>query len=313
MSDVIGLHHVTAISGDAQRNHDFYVKALGQRMVKKTVNFDAPDVYHLYYADGTGTPGTVMTFFPFPGARQGRVGRGQVVMTQYSVPPGSLEFWEDRLPRFGAKVATRDEAFGAERLIVEDPEGLWLALVEVADDPRAPWAADGIPAEVALRGFEGVTLGVSGEAASASILADLFGYERIGEQAKGGDARLVRYGQAEAAGTIDLLIDPAMPEGVEAAGTVHHVAFRVPDRAAQERVRQAVAEAGFRVTPQIDRDYFYAIYFRTPDGILFEVATDEPGFDRDEPVSALGEALKLPSQHEHLRERLEQSLPKLVA
>ncbi|MEM6677224.1 MAG: VOC family protein [Pseudomonadota bacterium] len=313
MSDIIGLHHVTAISGDAQGNHDFYVKALGQRMVKKTVNFDAPDVYHLYYADGVGTPGTVMTFFPFPGARQGRVGRGQVVLTHYAVPEGSLDFWAERLPLHGGQVVGRDTVFGAERLIAQDPEGLGLALVEVAEDPRAPWEAEGIPAEKAVRGFEGVTLGVGGEEASRAILEGVFGYARVGEVAMGEERHVVRYAQPLAAGVVDLLIDPAMPQGVEAAGTVHHVAFRVADRAAHVRVQEAVAKAGYRVTPQIDRDYFWAIYFRTPDGILFEVATDEPGFDRDEPVETLGEALKLPSQHEHLRPRLEQALPKLVA
>ncbi|MEL6765724.1 MAG: VOC family protein [Pseudomonadota bacterium] len=318
MSDIVGLHHVTAISGDAQANHDFYVKVLGQRMVKKTVNFDAPDVYHLYYADGTGTPGTVMTFFPFPGARQGRVGRGQVVFTHYAVPQGSLDYWAERIAAHGGKAVAKHDAFGAARLIATDPEGLGLIFVEVAGDARAPWTGADIPAEHAVRGFEGVTLGVSGEEATAAILTGIFGYERVGEEvsdsAEGATRRIVRFAQpGVAAGVVDLLIDPALPDGIEAAGTVHHVAFRVEDRAAQDRIRKAVAAQGHHVTPQIDRDYFYAIYFRTPEGILFEVATDEPGFDRDEPVETLGEALKLPSQHEHLRPSLEERLPKLVA
>ncbi|MEM9783991.1 MAG: VOC family protein [Pseudomonadota bacterium] len=313
-NDIIGLHHVTAISGDAQGNHDFYVRTLGQRMVKKTVNFDAPDVYHLYYADGTGTPGTVMTFFPFPHAQRGRVGRGQVTETFYSVPQGSLDFWAERLATHGGRVLGRATAFGEERLVAEDPEGLGLTLIARADDPRAPWTGAGIDAAHAVRGFAGVALGVGGEDASTAILQGLFGYVRMGEEGVEGGARRIRLAKPDdPSGIVELVIDPAMPQGIEAAGTVHHVAFRVADRAAQQRVQQAVAEAGYRVTPQIDRDYFWAIYFRTPDGILFEVATDEPGFDRDEPVEHLGEALKLPSQHEHLRDQLEQTLPQLVA
>ncbi|MEO1776668.1 MAG: VOC family protein [Pseudomonadota bacterium] len=311
-SDIIGLHHVTAISGDAQANHDFYVRTLGQRMVKRTVNFDAPEVYHLYYADGAGTPGTVMTFFPFPGARRGRVGRGQVTETLYAVPVGSLDFWAARIAAAGGRVLGRATAFGEARLIAEDPEGLGLTMVERAEDPRAPWTGEVAAAE-AVRGFAGVAMGVREEGPTAAILTDLFGYARIGEETAGA-ARRIRFAKPDdPSGLVELVIDPAMPNGLEAAGTVHHVAFRVADRAAQARVQQAVAAAGYGVTPQIDRDYFYAIYFRTPEGILFEVATDEPGFDRDEDPAHLGEALKLPRQHEHLRPRLEQMLPALVA
>ncbi|MEM6488130.1 MAG: VOC family protein [Pseudomonadota bacterium] len=311
--DIIGLHHVTAISGDAQANHRFYTQVLGQRMVKKTVNFDAPQVYHLYYADRTGTPGTVMTFFPFPGAQQGRVGRGQVTETFYVVPAGSLDYWAARLDAHGAQVLGRATTFGEERLIATDPEGLGLTLIARDGDPRAPWDGADVPADKAVRGFAGVAMGVAGEAATAEILTGLFGYARVGEEGAGA-ARRVRFEKpGEPSGAVELVIDPAMPQGIEAAGTVHHVAFRVADRAAQARVQAAVGAAGHRVTPQIDRDYFYAIYFRTPEGILFEVATDEPGFDRDEPVEHLGEALRLPRQHEHLRGRLEQLLPPLGA
>ncbi|MEM6971710.1 MAG: VOC family protein [Pseudomonadota bacterium] len=313
-TDIIGLHHVTAISGDAQGNHDFYTRVLGQRMVKKTVNFDAPDVYHLYYGDEVGSPGTVMTFFPFPGARRGRVGRGQVTETFYSVPERSLDFWAERLRAHGASVLGRATAFGEERLIATDPEGLGLTLIARADDPRAPWLGAGIEADHAVRGFAGVALGVEGEDASRAILEGLFGYVRTVEENAEGGARRLRFEKPDdPSGLVELVIDAAMPQGVEAAGTVHHVAFRVADRAAQTRVQERVAKAGLRVTEQIDRDYFWAIYFRTPDGILFEVATDEPGFDRDEPVAHLGEALKLPHKHEHLRDRLEETLPKLVA
>jgi glyoxalase family protein len=311
--DVVGLHHVTAISADAQGNHDFYVRALGQRLVKKTVNFDAPEVYHLYYADRVGTPGTVMTFFPFPGAARGRVGRGQAIETQYAVPEGSLDFWAERIAAHGGAVSGRTRAFGEERLAASDPEGLGLVLVERADDPRAPWTGSGVEAARAVRGFAGVALGVGSEEAMKPILSSLFGFARTGEEPEGEGLR-VRYAKPDdPSATVELVVDPTMPAGVEGAGTVHHVAFRVADRAAQDRVREAVAAAGQRVTPRIDRDYFFAIYFRTPEGVLFEVATDEPGFATDEDVEHLGSALRLPSRHEHLRERLERTLPPLAA
>ncbi|MEL6775246.1 MAG: VOC family protein, partial [Pseudomonadota bacterium] len=229
-----------------------------------------------------------------------------------AVPVGSLDFWAARIAAAGGRVLGRATAFGEARLIAEDPEGLGLTMVERAEDPRAPWTGEVAAAE-AVRGFAGVAMGVREEGPTAAILTDLFGYARIGEETAGA-ARRIRFAKPDdPSGLVELVIDPAMPNGLEAAGTVHHVAFRVADRAAQARVQQAVAAAGYGVTPQIDRDYFYAIYFRTPEGILFEVATDEPGFDRDEDPAHLGEALKLPRQHEHLRPRLEQMLPALVA
>ncbi|MGF1552290.1 MAG: VOC family protein [Paracoccaceae bacterium] len=310
--DIVGLHHVTAISGDAQGNHDFYVRALGQRLVKKTVNFDAPEVYHLYYADRVGTPGTVMTFFPFPNAARGRPGRGQATETHYAVPAGSLEFWAARLAAHGGQVLGRAAAFGTERLVAADPEGLGLVLVEAPDDPREPWTGSGVDAGQAVRGFSGVRLAVGGEDAMRAILSGLFGYARTGEEPAEHGVR-VRYAKPDdPSAVVELLVDESLPAGVEGAGTVHHVAFRVADRAAQDRVREAVAAAGHRVTPRIDRDYFFAIYFRTPDGILFEVATDEPGFATDEDVEHLGSALRLPDQHEPLRARLERTLPPLA-
>lgn len=313
--DIRGLHHITALSGDAQGNLDFYVRALGLRLVKKTVNFDAPDVYHLYYGDERGDAGTVMTFFPFPNARRGQVGTGQVSVTQFAVPAGALDFWAARLPEHGARIAARETAFGEARLIAEDPEGLPIALVETGrDDSRMPWLGEGIPAEAAIRGFRGATLAVRSADAAAmeAILTGLFGYAPDGEEPSGaGTVRRFSVAGGNPASVIDLRADDGIGRGIEAAGTVHHIAFSVPDRAAQERVRAAIAAAGHDVTPRIDRDYFYSIYFRTPGGILFEVATEEPGFTVDEPLEHLGEELRLPDQHAHLRERLEQTLPPL--
>ena len=312
--DIRGLHHVTAISGDAQGNLDFYTKGLGLRLVKRTVNFDAPEVYHLYYGNREGTPGTAMTFFPFPGSQRGRVGRGQVSITQFAVPSDSLGFWEDRLPRHGARVLTRETVMGEERLVAEDPEGLPIALVvPAAPDPREPWLAHGVGEGEAIRGFRGVTLALGDGTGVAAILTGAFGYIEAGRQPSG-DGTLVRYRLTggNPADIVDVVSDRTRAPGAEAAGTVHHVAFSVADRAAQDRVRTALTESGQRVTPQIDRDYFWSIYFRTPGGVLFEVATEEPGFAIDEPVERLGESLRLPKQHEHLRTRLERLLPPLT-
>ncbi len=312
MTDAVnGLHHVTAIAGDPQRNLDFYAKALGLRFVKKTVNFDDPGAYHLYYGDETGAPGTAMTFFAWPDTRRGRIGAGQVSLTQFAVPAGSLPFWTDRLPRMGAEPVADDAAFGEPRAVFADPDGLRFALVET-DDGRAPWTTADVAADVAIRGFRGVTLSLHDAAGAERVLTEVFGYAREAEVAHG-NGRMIRLRAAGgAADVVDLREDASLPVGAEGAGVVHHVAFSVPDRAAQASMRARMAEAGLRVTPQIDRDYFWAIYARVPGGVLFEVATDEPGFTRDEPKDSLGESLRLPAQHEHLRARIEAALPPIA-
>ncbi len=306
-----GLHHVTVISGAAQENLDFYSKALGQRFVKKTVNFDDPSTYHLYYGDEAGTPGTVMTSFPWAGVPKGSVGAGQVSITQYAVPKGSLGFWVARLPEHGARLIAEEEVFGEARVVFEDPHGLILALVE-ADDARTPWLADGISADEAVRGFHGVTLALHEAAPTVAILTDVFEYHEEGRQPLGsGEVIRYRAGHGESAGIVDVHLDPSMPAGRDGAGTVHHVAFRVADRVAQMEIQQRLTAAGHQVTAQIDRDYFWAIYSRTPGGILFEVATAEPGFDVDEPLESLGAELKLPRQHEAKRAKIEATLAPL--
>jgi glyoxalase family protein len=306
VADVTGLHHVTAITGSAQRNHDFYTRGLGLRLVKQTVNFDDPGAWHLYYADGTGTPGSVMTFFAWPGSRPGRRGAGQVIVTQFAVPRGSLPFWRGHLPNHGAEPLGENSAFGEARALFAGPDGLTLALVET-DDPRTPWTTPMVGEAVAIRGFRGVTLRVADLAGIAPALTGALDYAETARE-----GRTTRYTAPTPAGIVDVEVDPTAASGRDGAGAVHHVAFRVADRAAQGRVRARLQSLGLRVTEAIDRDYFWAIYTRTPSGVLVEVATDEPGFTVDEAPEALGTALKLPRQHEHLRARIEQVLPPLT-
>ncbi len=305
LTQIKGLHHVTSMASDAQQNNRFFTELLGLRRVKKTVNFDAPDVYHLYYGDEVGSAGTVMTYFPFPNIVKGHRGTGEVSETVFAVPEGALDFWRARLEGAGVDGIGTDERFGEARLRFAGPDGDGFALAEVAGDPRAPFADGPVPAESGIHGFRGVTMQLRNTAATAELLK-LMGYEEVGRQ---GDFTRLALAGGNGADIIDLEARPDAPRAREGAGSVHHVAFAVEDRAAQMQVRKALLEAGAHVTPVIDRDYFWAIYFRTPDGVLFEVATHEPGFARDEGVAHLGEALKLPDQHAHLRARLEQSLP----
>lgn len=300
LTQINGLHHVTSLASGAQSNNDFFTKALGLRRVKKTVNFDAPEVYHLYYGDEMGTPGSVMTYFPFPGARRGRPGAGEVSITTFAVPKGSLRFWADRLATFDVKNIKVETRFGENRLRFDGPDGDGFALVEV-DDARSPWEGQGVSADHAIRGFHSADMRLRDAGASAELLR-FMGYEQIETE---GDITRFRVPQGNGADVVDIETLPGAAPAQQGAGSVHHLAFSVTDRAAQLEVRKALLDTGWQVTPVIDRDYFWAIYFRTPGGVLFEVATNEPGFDRDEDSAHLGQALKLPHQHEHLRQTLE--------
>jgi glyoxalase family protein len=308
LTQIRGLHHVTSMASGAQQNNAFFTGLLGLRRVKKTVNFDAPDVYHLYYGDKTGAAGTVMTYFPFPNIAKGHRGTGEVSETVFAVPEGALDFWRERLEHAGVAGIAQAERFGEKRLRFLGPDGDGFALAEVAGDPRAPFADGPVPADTGIHGFRGVTMQLRDGAATAALLK-LMGYEEIDRH---GDLTRLSLAGGNGADIIDLEICPDAPRAREGAGSVHHVAFAVEDRAAQLQVRKALLAAGAHVTPVIDRDYFWAIYFRTPDGVLFEIATHEPGFARDEDVAHLGETLKLPERHAHLRARLEQSLPAIV-
>jgi len=305
--NVRGIHHVTAIASDPRANAQFYTEVLGLRLVKRTVNFDDTSTYHLYYGDETGTPGTVLTFFPFGGGRQGRPGRGQATATAFVVPEGSLDYWADRLETEGLDVGAPTERFGETVLPFADPDGQPLELVEGESDVD-PWRDGPVPNEYAIRGFHGVTLSSADPEVTGSVL-EAMGHEPDGED---GDRRRYRT-DGERAIVVDLRTGGGGQRGAPGAGTVHHVAFRTPDDESQSAWRERLSEIGLSVTPQKDRRYFRSIYFREPGGVLFEIATDEPGFTRDESVAELGSELKLPEWLEADRERIEAQLGDLDA
>ncbi|CDZ63375.1 Aromatic compounds dioxygenase [Neorhizobium galegae bv. orientalis] len=307
LDQIKGLHHVTSMAASASTNNKFFTDTLGLRRVKKTVNFDAPDVYHLYYGDEVGSPGSVMTYFPFPHIARGRQGTGEVGTTLFSVPEGSFGFWTDRLAKAGAEGIKADTAFGENRLHFAGPDGDGFALVEVKDDARKQFVGNGITEDHAIRGFHSASLRLRDEGATAELLK-FMGYQQA--DAQDGVTRLIMPG-GNGADVIDIETMPNIARANLGAGSVHHIAFAVENRAKQLEVRKALMDTGYQVTPVIDRDYFWAIYFRTPGGVLFEIATNEPGFDRDEDTAHLGEALKLPAQHAHLRATLEQHLEPL--
>ena len=308
---LLGIHHVTAIASDPQRNLDFYSRVLGLRLVKKTVNFDDPQTYHLYYGDRLGNPGSILTFFPWPGARQGLHGSGQTSATTFAVPRGTLGDWAERLSRVGVDV-DGGSRFGDEVLRFSDPDGLRLELADSVDPTVAelgePWDEGEVTVSMAIRGIDRVTLSESDVARSGEFLQQAMGFRTTAED--GGRTRL-EVGPGGATARLDLLAEPGRGWGRIAAGSVHHVAFRVADDAAQASWQQRLADAGVRVTPVQDRNYFRSIYFREPGGVLFEIATDAPGFAVDEPVESLGSELKLPAQLEPSRAALERSLPAL--
>lgn len=303
-----GLHHVTSVAGDPGRNLSFYTDVLGLRLVKRTVNFDDVTTYHLYYGNGTGDPGTSLTFFPFRNSRPGTVDAGQVRTTLFHVPEGSLDYWRDRFDEHNVGHRA-GERFGTPALAFADPDGLQYQLV-AADREQAvePWTDGPVPEEHAIRGFHGVELALDELGPTADLL-DLMGYE-LAAEAEGGEA--LRFAtDGDVAPVVDLA--EADRQGRPGVGTVHHVAFRVPDDEVQEVWRERLVDAGFEVTPQKDRHYFRSIYFRERGGVLFEFATTGPGFTRDEPVDELGSSLQLPPWLEDDREQIESSLPPLDA
>ena len=309
IKDIKGLHHVTSMAGDANTNNAFFTQTLGLRRVKKTVNFDAPEVYHLYYGDEVGTPGSVMTYFPFGHMPKGSRGAGEVGVTEFAVPTGSLAFWSDHLAGKGVSGLKNDTAFGETRLSFEGPDGDGFALVESDVRDRTPWTGNGISDETGILGFHGARFRLRDVDATGELLS-FMGYQKA--DTAGDITRYVIEG-GNAADTIDLeRVTGGAPTANQGAGSVHHIAFAVEDRAAQLRVREALMDTGCQVTPVIDRDYFWAIYFRTPGGVLFEIATNEPGFDRDEDTAHLGEALKLPTRYEPHRAKIEVGLPPIA-
>ena len=292
-----GIHHITAIAGDPQRNLDFYTEALGLRLVKRTVNFDDPGSYHFYFGDNIGTPGTIMTFFPWPGARRGARGSGQVTTVSFAVPRNSMAFWKERLRATHVIAEEIEGRFGCNALRFLDPDGLQLELVASANEESS--------SERAIRGFAAPTLEVRNPEKTEKLLTEILGFEFVAEE---NNRRRFRGSGSNASAEIDLVSSEA-GFGQIAAGTVHHIAFRAADDDEQLKVREQLVARGLNVTPVIDRQYFHSIYFREPNGILFEIATDGPGFLIDEPADALGETLKLPPIYESKRNEIERVLP----
>jgi glyoxalase family protein len=309
-SPVIGLHHVTATVGDAQPDLDFAVSALGLRLVKKTVNFDNHDVFHFYYGNESGTPGTIWTTFPYAskGVRAGTKGRGQITAVSFSVPARSLSFWKNRLHERGFAVSDLEARFGDEALVVTDPSGLAIELVATGRDERTPWTHD-VAAHAAIRGIEAVTMTLESAAPTVAFMTQMLGF--VVTNVANGRTRLAVDGD-EPGKRMDIIEAPQAPAAVNGIGTVHHVAMGVPTADDQRRMRAELVRAGYRVTEVLDRQYFTSIYFREPGGVLFEIATVPPGFLIDEAPEALGGALKLPPWEEPYRSEIVTNLPAIV-
>lgn len=309
---VNGIHHITAIAGAPQENLDFYVDLLGMRLVKKSINQDAPDTYHFFFADGAGSPGTDLTFFPWPSMGPRRPGAGVWGEIGFAVPPGSLDWWENRLRTRGVNVGTREERFGEAVLPFTDPHGMALSMT--ATEPYRAfrfnvWERSPVPEEYQIRALGSATLTLRSEDATATFLGGAFGFAFSAEE-KGRR----RYVVGEGAGgqRLDLIIDPTAPSGAWGVGAVHHVAFRVPDSETERAVEQQVIENGGRSSGVVDRFWFKSVYVREPSGALCEVATDGPGFGVDEDMEHLGESLVLPPWYEKHREKIEAGLAPVV-
>lgn len=306
--NIQGLHHITAIASEPQKNYDFYTEILGLKLVKKTINFDDPGTYHLYFGDQSGAPGTIMTFFLWPGARRGVIGKGQATVSSFEVPADSLAYWRKRFAKLNVPIELKAHRFGEEALAINDPDGLKLELVGVEETTKNGWENGSIPGEYAIRGFHGVTLSIDQNQRSERLLTEIMGYRKIDESSE-----RVRYSteQKSVGSYLDILIQPTHSPGRMGAGTVHHVAFRAQSDAEQVEWREALIKNGFDVSPIMDRTYFHSIYFRQPGGVLFEIATDPPGFLLDETLEGLGSELKMPSWLEPRRTLLEETLPSL--
>jgi glyoxalase family protein len=304
-----GIHHITAIASDPQRNVDFYRQVLGLRLAKRTVNFDDPSTYHLYYGDRTGRPGTAITFFAWPGARRGIRGTGQVNATSFAIPSDTIEFWKSRFTDHHVFCEELPPRFGAAAIRVSDPDGLLLELIESSqlDDIDLKYTTD-VPAKFAAHGFHAPTLELQHAKATEELL-EVLGFELLGEE---NSRKRLSVNPKLSSAQVDLVEKADGHFGVNSAGTVHHIAFRCADDEEQLLWREQIVGRGLHVTPVIDRFYFHSIYFREPGGILFEIATEKPGFTVDEPIAHLGESLKLPPQYEQHRAEIEHVLPPII-
>ena len=307
MQPVQGLHHITAVASNPQKNVEFYHNVLGQRLIKKTVNFDDPGTYHFYFGDKIGTPGTIMTFFPWQHMRRGVKGNGETSAVGYSIPITAVSYWKERLAAQNVAVGEPETRFGQTVLSFTDPDGMVLELI-ATDEPSTieHWSAGPVPAECALRGFHSVTLCLSEVEMTGKLLTDYMDYTFVAQE-----GNRYRYkGASDDVGLyVDLLHRPGGQRGSFGAGSIHHIAFRTVDDEEQLEYLQRFRQAGLQVTPVQDRQYFHSIYFRSPGGVLFEIATDAPGFLYDEPVEELGRNLKLPTWYEAQREQITAVLP----
>ena len=301
-----GLHHITAIAGDAQRNVDFYTHILGLRMVKKTINFDAPNVYHLYYGDETGSPGTIMTSFPHGNIPRGRKGTGQLTYTAFSIPTASLSFWIDRLNDHNIAFAGPHKRFNETYVRFDDFDGMGIELTATDEDSRQGWANGPVSGEFSIRGFHTVTLNEANPDATIKLLTQSMEHTLIAEE-----AGRFRFGAVNATpgNFVDIQHSPGELRGHQGAGSVHHVAFSTDNHETQVTIREKLIDDGYMPTEILDRQYFKSIYYREPGGILFEIATNPPGFSVDEPIETLGQALKLPEWYESRRTQIEAGLP----
>lgn len=305
---ITGIHHVTAIASNARANLDFYNRVLGLRLVKKTINFDDPQTYHFYFGDPTGRPGTILTFFPITRAFQGEQGTGQATVTALSVPPGALAYWQERMNDLTVPTDSGTD-FGEPALLLRDPDGLLLELIETPQaGPGDAWAEGPIPVEYAIRGVHHVLLQETRYAPTVELLTETMGFRLVESQ---GDRHRFAIGEGGPGAYLDILVTPEGKPGREAAGTVHHIAFRTDDAESQLGWRETLVRLGYGVSPVKDRKYFTSVYYREPGGVLFELATDGPGFAADEPLEALGTTLKLPQWLEAARSQIERRLPAL--
>ncbi len=308
MGNIEGLHHVTAMAGPTQRNVDFYAGILGLRLVKQTVNFDAPEVYHLYYGDQLGAPGTIMTFFPFRNMRPGRHGKGQTATTAFSIPEKALDYWLQRFEKYSVPHKHPQQRFDEAFVYFEDPDGLGLELVTSGSDTRPGFSYGPIPLEHAIRGFYSVELWEQSYERTEAMLTQHLGYQFVKEE--GVRRRYQVTGQPQQ--FVDIIWDAGHPWASGGTGTVHHIAFATPTENSQLNIRENLLSAGWEPTPVLDRNYFKSIYFREPGGVLFEVATDPPGFTADEAPDQLGKELKLPDWYEPHRASIEKGLDKII-
>jgi glyoxalase family protein len=300
-----GIHHITVLASDPQQNYDYYTKILGLRFVKKTVNFDAPDVYHFYFSDEIGTPGTILTFFPFLYAKQGIRGNGEAHKVSFSIPKDSLEFWVQRLSRYDISFTGPDQRFGYDTISFIDPDGMKIELVEDEVEHFHGWETEEIPRNYSIKKFFGATVSLSNSTATEALVTDVMGFRLLNEN---GSVKRFISGDGDHRAAFDIIRNTNGGRAVQSAGSVHHIAWRTESDEAHHEWKKRLRNYGLNTTDIIDRNYFHSIYFREPGGVLFEIATDQPGFMIDEDKESLGQTLKLPPMYEHRRAQIEKEL-----